>query len=63
MLEDEEVHIQTISNPDSYWEQLLPTDYEEIIKLSKNKDVQWTTKKELYSTLCKGFLINNGKEV
>ncbi|KAL7600821.1 hypothetical protein Lser_V15G22909 [Lactuca serriola] len=62
VLEDEEVHIQTISNPDSYWEQLLPTDYEEIIKLSKNKDVQWTTKKELYSTLCKGFLINNGKE-
>lgn len=62
MVEDEEVDMQTISDSDTYWEQKLPSDYEDIIKTSKDS-VQWTTKKELYYILCKGFLINDGKQV
>lgn len=62
VLEDEKVDMQTISDPDMNWEQKLPNDYQEIIKWSKDC-VQWTTKKELYSILCKGFLINNDEEV
>ncbi|CAH1427409.1 unnamed protein product [Lactuca virosa] len=49
LLENEEVDLQT----DTYWEQKLPSDYEDIIKKSKNC-VEWTTKKELYSILRKG---------
>ncbi|CAI9304399.1 unnamed protein product [Lactuca saligna] len=55
--EDEEVDM-----PDTYWEQKLPCDYKDIIRLAKDSHVQWTTKKELYSILCKGILINNGDE-
>ncbi|KAI3690155.1 hypothetical protein L2E82_48130 [Cichorium intybus] len=58
VLEDEEVDMET----DTYWEQKLPKDYKKTVKLSKDK-VQWTTKKELYSILCKGFPINDGEEV
>ncbi|KAI3500220.1 hypothetical protein L1887_36038 [Cichorium endivia] len=61
VLEDEEVDTQNISHSDTYWEQKLPTDYEDIIKWSKDS-LQWTTKKDLYSILCEGFPINNGEE-
>ncbi|XP_023742341.1 uncharacterized protein LOC111890454 [Lactuca sativa] len=61
VLEDKEVDLQTISHSETYWEQKLPNDWEEMIKWSKDS-LQWTTKKELYSILCKGFLINNGEE-
>ncbi|CAH1445239.1 unnamed protein product [Lactuca virosa] len=56
LLEDEKVDM-----PETYWEQRLPSDYEDILKSYKNS-AQWTTKKELYSILCKGFPINNGEE-
>ncbi|XP_042758547.1 receptor-like protein kinase FERONIA isoform X2 [Lactuca sativa] len=56
LLENEEVDM-----PETYWEQKLPSDYEDIIKWSKY-NVQQATKKELYSILCQGFLINNGEE-
>lgn len=49
---------QPISDEDTYWEKILPNDYEDIIKWSKDSE-QWTTKKELYFILRKGFLINN----
>ncbi|XP_022031282.1 F-box protein At2g02240-like [Helianthus annuus] len=53
--------MQTISeSDDTYWENKLPNDYDDIIKWSKD-DVKWTTKKELYSILCKGFLMSNGQ--
>ncbi|MFS7923109.1 putative protein kinase RLK-Pelle-CrRLK1L-1 family [Helianthus anomalus] len=58
VLEDDK---QTISeSDDTYWENKLPNDYDDIIKWSKD-DVKWTTKKELYSILCKGFLMSNGQ--
>ncbi|KAI3707828.1 hypothetical protein L2E82_36689 [Cichorium intybus] len=49
-----------VDMPDTYWEQKLPSDYKDIIKRSKYI-VQWTTKKELYSILCKGFPVNDGE--
>ncbi|KAJ0716103.1 putative protein kinase RLK-Pelle-CrRLK1L-1 family [Helianthus annuus] len=52
---------QPISDPYVYWEEKLPNDYEDIIKLSKNS-VQSTTKKEVYSIFCRGFLINDDQE-
>ncbi|KAI3690338.1 hypothetical protein L2E82_48329 [Cichorium intybus] len=61
VLEDEEVDLQTMSDSDTYWEQKLPKDWKEIIKWSK-ENLQWSTKKELYSILCKGFPINDGEE-
>lgn len=64
-LEDErEVDMQEdMSHSDAYWKEKLPSDYETIIKWSKDK-LHWTTKKELYSILCKGFLIQiQGEEV
>ncbi|KAD6454129.1 hypothetical protein E3N88_08835 [Mikania micrantha] len=61
VLEDERVNMQPISDLDSDWEQHLPNDCEEIIKWSED-GVQWTTKKELHSLLCKGFSIKNGGE-
>ncbi|CAH1427533.1 unnamed protein product [Lactuca virosa] len=61
VLMDMEVDIPTISDSETYWEQKLPGDYEEIIKWSKDR-VKWTTKKELYSILCKGFPIQDCKE-
>lgn len=65
-----------ISYSDTYWEEKLPSDYEDIINWSKDsvqcfsisflyptkKDsFQWTTKKELFSIFCKGFQISNGQ--
>lgn len=59
VLQDERVDMQPVSDLEVDWDKRLPNDYEEIIKWSKD-DVEWTTKKELYFLLCKGFLINNG---
>ncbi|CAH1454684.1 unnamed protein product [Lactuca virosa] len=61
LFEDDDVDMQTISDSDTYWEQKLPSNYEDILKLSTHT-VQCTTKKELYFILRKGFLINDGKE-
>nr|GEV84489.1 hypothetical protein [Tanacetum cinerariifolium] len=59
VLADDKVEdMQTISDSDTYWKEKLPNDYEEILKMSKDK-VEWTTKKEIYSILRKGFLIDN----
>ncbi|GJU76522.1 kinase-like domain, phloem protein 2-like protein [Tanacetum coccineum] len=60
---DKVENIQTISDSESdiYWEQKFPNDYEEILNLSKDR-LMWTTKKELYSIMRRGFLINNGQE-
>ncbi|XP_076922927.1 uncharacterized protein LOC143584880 [Bidens hawaiensis] len=43
------------------WEQKMPADYAELIRWSPN-DIQPSTKKELYSILRKGFLIENGEK-
>ncbi|GJT10081.1 kinase-like domain, phloem protein 2-like protein [Tanacetum coccineum] len=61
--DDKVENFQTISDSesDTYWEQMFPNDYEEILNLSKDSPM-WTTKKELYSILIRGFLINNGQE-
>lgn len=59
MFEDEKTDMQPVVESDTYWEEKLPNDYEDIIKCSKD-DVKWTTKKELHSILCNGFLIENG---
>nr|GEZ10660.1 protein kinase-like domain, phloem protein 2-like protein [Tanacetum cinerariifolium] len=61
--DDKVENIQTISDSesDTFWEQKFPNDYEEILNLSK-ESLMWTTKKELYSILRRGFLINNGQE-
>ncbi|PWA41040.1 protein kinase-like domain, Phloem protein 2-like protein [Artemisia annua] len=62
LLEDDRVEdMETISDSDTYWEQKIPNDYEEILKLSK-VSLKWKTKKELYSILCKGFLLDNGHQ-
>ncbi|KAL8209941.1 hypothetical protein R6Q57_006673 [Mikania cordata] len=54
---------QTISDSDAYWEEELPADYEDIMKWSIDSDsVQWTTKKEAYSIIRNGFLIDDGKK-
>ncbi|GJS50474.1 kinase-like domain, phloem protein 2-like protein [Tanacetum coccineum] len=63
VLEDGKVEdIQPILDLDSdtYLGQKLPNDYEEILKLSKHS-VEGKTKKDLYSMLCQGFLIDNGQ--
>ncbi|KAM0063993.1 putative protein kinase RLK-Pelle-CrRLK1L-1 family [Helianthus debilis subsp. tardiflorus] len=52
---------QPISDSDANWEEMLPTDYEDILKLSKNR-MQWTTKKQAYSIMSKGFLIRDRKK-
>ncbi|KAJ0944853.1 putative protein kinase RLK-Pelle-CrRLK1L-1 family [Helianthus annuus] len=62
VLRDENVDMRSISDSETYWEQKLPTDYEDIIKWSKD-GVQWRTKKELYYILHKGLLIKDGEEV
>nr|GEX69691.1 protein kinase-like domain, phloem protein 2-like protein [Tanacetum cinerariifolium] len=49
------------SDSDTYWEQKIPNDYEEILKLSKDR-VRWTTKKELYSIFCRGLLLDKGQQ-
>ncbi|KAK9050803.1 hypothetical protein SSX86_030228 [Deinandra increscens subsp. villosa] len=55
------VHIEPISDKDTYWKQKLPQDFEDIIKWSKDS-VRWGTMKDLYSIFCRGFLINDGEE-
>ncbi|KAL8238976.1 hypothetical protein R6Q59_015543 [Mikania micrantha] len=52
---------QTISDSDAYWEEKLPADYEDIMKWSTDI-MQWTTKKEAYSIIRKGFLIDDGEK-
>ncbi|MFS7982386.1 putative protein kinase RLK-Pelle-LRR-I-1 family [Helianthus anomalus] len=52
---------EPISDSDANWKQKLPIDYKDIMKLSKNS-VKSTTEKEVYSTFCRGFLINDGQE-
>ncbi|XP_076955840.1 F-box protein VBF-like [Bidens hawaiensis] len=59
--EDKKLDMKNISNTDANWEEKLPADYEELIKWSKNS-VQWTTEKEVYSILRRGFFINGGLE-
>ncbi|MFS7928226.1 putative protein kinase RLK-Pelle-CrRLK1L-1 family [Helianthus anomalus] len=53
---------QTISDSDSdaNWEEKLPTDYADIMKLSR-KRLWWRTKREVYSIMCRGFLISYDK--
>ncbi|CAI9263333.1 unnamed protein product [Lactuca saligna] len=48
--------LEDMSHLDAYWNEKLPSDYENIIKLSKDM-LHWKTKKELYSILYKGFPI------
>ncbi|PWA91332.1 protein kinase-like domain, Phloem protein 2-like protein [Artemisia annua] len=61
-LEDDRVEdIETTSGSDTYWEQKIPNDYEETLKLSK-VSLEWKTKKELYSILFKGFMLGNGQQ-
>nr|XP_043629167.1 uncharacterized protein LOC122600506 isoform X2 [Erigeron canadensis] len=45
---------------DLYWEKKLPNNYSQYIEIS-NKDLHYTSKKELYLLLCKGFLAYGGK--
>ncbi|PWA68593.1 protein kinase domain, Nitrogen network kinase 1, Phloem protein 2-like protein [Artemisia annua] len=61
--DDKVQNIQAISDSesDTTWEQKIPNDYEEILNLSKDS-LRWTTKRELYSILRRGFLINNGQQ-
>ncbi|XP_076932196.1 uncharacterized protein LOC143597639 [Bidens hawaiensis] len=59
VLEDDEIDMQTISeSDDTYWENKLPNYYDDIIKLLEGS-IKWTTKKELYHILCKGFQLSN----
>ncbi|KAI7747009.1 hypothetical protein M8C21_012660 [Ambrosia artemisiifolia] len=53
---------QQMSDSDSYanWKEKSPTDFEDIMKRSKNS-MQWTTKEEAYSIIRKGFLIIDDK--
>ncbi|GJT09451.1 kinase-like domain, phloem protein 2-like protein [Tanacetum coccineum] len=53
--------MQTASASRINWEQKLPNDYTDLIKWS-TYSIQWTTKKELYFLLRKGFLIDNGEK-
>ncbi|KAD6453722.1 hypothetical protein E3N88_08428 [Mikania micrantha] len=53
---------QTISDSDAYCEEELPADYVDIMKRSTDI-MQWTTKKEAYSIIRKGFLIDDGQKV
>ncbi|KAK9067833.1 hypothetical protein SSX86_011944 [Deinandra increscens subsp. villosa] len=59
--EAEKLDTQPISYSYENWEEKLPIDYEDMLKLSKIC-MQSTTKKELYSIFCRGFLINVGQE-
>ncbi|KAK9050765.1 hypothetical protein SSX86_030265 [Deinandra increscens subsp. villosa] len=49
---------QPILDTDANWEENLPSDYEDMMKWSTNS-MQWTTEKEAYSLLRKGFLIDD----
>ncbi|KAF5774699.1 putative protein kinase RLK-Pelle-CrRLK1L-1 family [Helianthus annuus] len=60
------------SDSDANWEEKLPADYEDLMKLSKKGIFDyfpWTSKKKkekkkkkAYSILCKGFLTNDGSK-
>ncbi|KAD6453775.1 hypothetical protein E3N88_08481 [Mikania micrantha] len=52
---------QPISDSDANWKENLPADYEDIMKWSIDS-VQWTTKKEAYSIIRNGFLIDDGQK-
>ncbi|KAI7752699.1 hypothetical protein M8C21_029232, partial [Ambrosia artemisiifolia] len=52
---------QPISDSDTNWEENMPTDYEDIMKLSENS-LQWTAKEEAYSVFRKGFFISVGEK-
>ncbi|GKB37612.1 serine-threonine/tyrosine-protein kinase catalytic domain-containing protein, partial [Tanacetum coccineum] len=45
---------------DEYWEKRLPDEYQRYIEMS-DKPFDYTTKKELYLSLCQGFLGCNGQ--
>ncbi|KAL8238968.1 hypothetical protein R6Q59_015535 [Mikania micrantha] len=51
------LNMQPVLDSDTNWEESLPSDFEDIIKRSKER-VRWTTKKEAYSTIFEGFLID-----
>ncbi|KAD6453731.1 hypothetical protein E3N88_08437 [Mikania micrantha] len=61
LLVENEDENQTISDSDSYCEEELPADYEDMMKWSTDI-MQWTTKKEAYSIIRKGFLIDDGEK-
>ncbi|KAJ9559453.1 hypothetical protein OSB04_014067 [Centaurea solstitialis] len=48
------------SDDDIDWEQNFPCDYEDLVQRS-DKQLEYTTRKELYILFCKGILIDNGK--
>ncbi|KAK9049578.1 hypothetical protein SSX86_031454 [Deinandra increscens subsp. villosa] len=52
---------QPILDSDANWQEKFPSDYKDMMKWSTNI-VQWTTEKEAYSLLRKGFLIDDGKK-
>ncbi|KAL8209955.1 hypothetical protein R6Q57_006687 [Mikania cordata] len=52
------LNMQPVLDSDTNWEKSLPSDFEDIIKRSKER-VRWTMKKEAYSTNCEGFLIDS----
>nr|GEU58155.1 phloem protein 2-like protein [Tanacetum cinerariifolium] len=56
--DEDKIDMQRISDSDIYWERKLMNDYSKIITLSK-ENLEWTTKKELYFLLRKGFLVDN----
>ncbi|KAD6453737.1 hypothetical protein E3N88_08443 [Mikania micrantha] len=58
-ISDSKLDMQPISDSDANWEESLPSDFRDIIERSKER-VCWTMKKEAYSTLCEGFLIDDG---
>nr|XP_043630678.1 putative F-box protein PP2-B8 [Erigeron canadensis] len=62
VLNSEIENLQLITDDsETFWEQKLPKDYKDIVEWS-NYAVRYATKKELYSVLRKGFLINNGEK-
>nr|XP_043630328.1 uncharacterized protein LOC122601649 [Erigeron canadensis] len=62
-LEEDEINFDMKPNLDNNWEEKLPSDYAEIIKLSKDDNMQSKTHKELYYLLRSGFLIHTSIEI
>ncbi|KAD5961618.1 hypothetical protein E3N88_13091 [Mikania micrantha] len=59
----ESIEFRPVENPTSNSRtQKLPADYKDLINWA-TYTIQWTSKKELYSILRKGFLIDNGDKV
>ncbi|PWA35522.1 protein kinase-like domain, Phloem protein 2-like protein [Artemisia annua] len=58
--DNNKVDIKALSNSDTEWEQKFPSDYQDIINISKDV-LPFSTKKELYFLLRKGFLIDKDK--